>query len=57
MEEHVLKVTMPKGWKNEKREDVEKIIENAITILNPDIKVHFALFHRGIKWYATKKSS
>jgi len=56
MNEYIAKITVPKGWNDVKREHAEKIIEKAITVLNPDIKVRFALFHRCIKWYATKKS-
>ena len=55
MGEYIARVTMPKGYKDELRSDVEKIIEKAITILNPDIKVHFGIFCTGVKWYATKK--
>ena len=56
MEQHIVRVTMPKGYKDENRSDVEKIIEKAITILNPDIKVHFGIFCTGVKWYATEKT-
>lgn len=56
MNEYVCRVTMPKGYDDEKRIDVEKIIEKAITILNPDIKVRFAIFCGGAQWYATKKN-
>ena len=56
MNEYVCRVTMPEGYKDEKRIDVEKIIEKAITILNPDIKVHFGLFHTGVEWYSPKKT-
>ena len=55
MEEYVSRIVMPEGFRDMKREDVEKIIEAAITILNPDIKVHFAVFCMGAEWYATKK--
>lgn len=56
MNEYICRITMPKGYDDEKRSDVEKIIEKAITILNSDIKVHFGLFCTGVKWYATKKN-
>ena len=56
MNEYIAKITVPTGWNDVKRDHAEKIIEKAITILNPDIKVHFAVFYiRGIDWYATKK--
>jgi len=57
MNEYVLRVTMPKGWKNVKRENAEKIIEKAVTTLNPDIKVQFAMFRNGIDWYSFEKKA
>lgn len=56
MGEHIVRVTMPKGYDDEKKSDVEKIIEKAITILNPDIKVQFAMFKSGVDWYSFYKN-
>lgn len=44
MDEYIAKITVPKGWNEVKRCNAEKIIEKAITILNPDIKVQFLYF-------------
>jgi len=56
MDEYIARITVPKGWNEVKKCDAEKILEKAITTLNPDIKVHFGVFCTGVKWYATEKN-
>lgn len=59
MDNHVIKVSMPDGFKDLPRAEVEALIENAIKIINPDISVGFAYFmtQTGIQWHTLKKNA
>ena len=56
MSEHVVKVEMPEGFKALPKEEVENLIEKAITILNPDIKVKFlCVYVTELDWHQKKR--